>query len=71
MKAIEWEFKDGFIRRFRVVLNETMGATVPTFGENNKKHPKLPNRFEFADNIQIKKVKIYSWGAHVGIEFFD
>ena len=69
MKAIEWEYKDGFIRRVKIVLNESMGATIPIFGENTK-HP-LPNRFDFPDNVQIKKVKIYSWGAHCGIEFFD
>lgn len=69
MKSIEWEYKDGYIRRLKIVLNESMGATIPVFGENSTKP--LPNRFEFADNVQIKKVKIYSWGAHSGIEFFN
>ena len=69
MKAIEWEFKDGFIRRLRIELNESMGSQFPIFGEN--KNTPLPNRFEFPDYQTIKKVKLYSWGAHCGIEFFN
>jgi len=68
MKSVEWDYKDGFLRRLKISLNEHMGAS-PTFGENSK--APLPSRFDFPDNVQIKKVKIYSWGAHCGIEFFD
>lgn len=69
MKAIEWEYKDGFIRRLKIILNESMGAQFPTFGDN--KNTPLPERFEFPDYATIKKVKLYSWGAHCGIEFFN
>ena len=68
MTSIEWDYKDGFLRRFKINLNENMGST-PVFGENSK--APLPNHFEFPDNVLIKKVKIYSWGAHCGMEFFD
>jgi len=49
MKAIEWDYKDGFLRRLKIILNETMGATIPNFGENNQ-NP-LPNRYVFPDNV--------------------
>jgi hypothetical protein len=69
MKSIEWDYKDGFLRRVKINLNESMGAFVPVFGEKSK--APLPNRFDFPEDVNIKKVKIYSWGAHCGIEFFD
>jgi hypothetical protein len=49
MKAIEWDYSEGFIRRLRIILNEGIGNEVPCFGES-KKSP-LPNRFEFPDDV--------------------
>lgn len=71
LEKIEWEYEGGFIRRIRFILNNnTFARNFPCFGVQNKSQP-CPDHFYFPEDVTIKKVKIYSYGAHAGMEFFD